>query len=99
MAQDINKTSTSRSWPYAPIDANTTPQFWVIHETTVKNVATPQETTNHQWTAEIRYPRVDQGPERTKIVIGSATDQASFDAILNTMRQAIVDARAGLGTM
>jgi hypothetical protein len=96
---DTGKTTTSRSWPLVPISADITPQLWVVHNETIKNVGTPEETTDHEWTLEARFPRLGRETERQRIELGKAPDSASFDQVLNTVRVAMVEARSGLAEM
>jgi hypothetical protein len=91
VAQDQNKTVTSRRWVLEPVDS-VTPELWVRHTTVVRDVGLPGEITEHTWEAELVL-------QRNKIVVAVGSSQAEFDTALNTWRQAIVDARSGLGTM
>lgn len=95
MALDTNKTTTQKRWPLLGVtegEGTSDAELWVTHQATVKNVGQPTETTTHDWDAELRVGR-------TKLTVARSSGMAEFDAALNTLRQAIVDARNSLITM
>jgi hypothetical protein len=99
MAFNTSKIISSRSWPLTPISADTTPILWVTHEVITKDAGLPTESIEHDWTLEARFPKIGTNADRNKVILGKASGQPEFDALLNVVRQAMVDARAGLGTM
>jgi hypothetical protein len=94
MAEDTKKTTSSRSWSLAQLENGSTPWLWVSHATTTKDVGLPTEVTEHNWKLEARFPKVGRDTERSTVLLAEATDQASFDNLLNDVRLAMVDARA-----
>ena len=91
MPVDDTKKVDQREWPLEPVDGEAV-KLVVTHTTTTKDVGTPSETVTHRWEAEVSRAR-------TKLLVCSAPTQPEMDTALNTLRQAVVDARALLPAM
>jgi hypothetical protein len=92
MAEQDRKTVNQRSWNADPIESQPV-EFTVRHLTTVKNVGTPTEVTEHTWEGEWSV----SGKTKLKVALGAAVPE--FDNALVAMRQALADARAALPSM
>lgn len=95
MAVATNKNTVQKRWALADVtqgDVTNKAEIWITHTSTVKDVGLPTETTEHWWEAEVNIARV-------KLVVVASAGKTEFDAALNVLRQAIVDARAALDTM
>jgi hypothetical protein len=95
VAEDTRKTTNQKRWELVDVaqgEASAKAELWVTHVITVKDFGLPTEVTEHNWEAEITIGRV-------KTVVAVAAGMTEFDAALNDLRQAIVDARNALATM
>ncbi len=98
MPVDDLKDIDQREWPLDPLtlpdpaDPGTAVKLIVTRTRTTKDLGLPTQTVTDRWEAEVLRARSRQ-------LVCAAPTMAEFDSQLNTLRQAIVDARSLLAAM